>query len=124
MLPPITSLQNQRVKNAAKLRQGRARQKQGRMIVDGLREIACAMEAGVELSEVFACSAYCKTEFGEPVRYGTGAHYFDARLKKRVTTFQRSHQLLPDGVVGPRTFVHLNNKAGTAGIPRLDSTTD
>ena len=61
---------------------------------------------------------------GEPVRYGTGAHYFDARLKKRVTTFQRSHQLLPDGVVGPRTFVHLNNKAGTAGIPRLDSTTD
>jgi len=61
---------------------------------------------------------------GEPVGYGTGAPYFDARLKKRVTAFQRAHELLPDGIVGPRTFVHLNNKAGTEGIPRLDSTTD
>ena len=65
MLPPITSLQNQRVKNAAKLRQGRARKKQGRIIIDGLREIACAVQAGVEMSEVFACSAYCKTEFAK-----------------------------------------------------------
>jgi general secretion pathway protein A len=64
------------------------------------------------------------TSPGEPMPYGAGTRYFDARLKKRVTAFQRAHQLLPDGIIGPRTFVHLNNKAGTAGIPRLDSTTE
>lgn len=64
------------------------------------------------------------TAAGEPVQSGAGGRHYDARLKKRVTAFQRAHRLLPDGVVGPRTFIHLNNKAGTAGIPRLDSTTD
>jgi general secretion pathway protein A len=64
------------------------------------------------------------TPAGEPMQSGAGARYYDARLKQRVTAFQRARRLLPDGVVGPRTFIHLNNKAGTAGVPRLDSTTD
>ena len=61
MPSPITSLGNQRVKNAVKLRQGRARQKQGRIIIDGLREITRAIQAGVALSEAFVCSEFCQS---------------------------------------------------------------
>jgi len=57
----ITSLQNQRVKEAAKLRERRERRKQGRTLIDGAREIERAIEAGVELLEVFICESLCQT---------------------------------------------------------------
>ena len=53
MLPPITSLQNARVKQAVKLRDRRGRDDQGRIIIDGLREIERALAAGVKLVELF-----------------------------------------------------------------------
>lgn len=59
--PPITSLQNQRVKDAAKLRERRQREKQGRIVIDGLRELQRAIEAGVELREVFVCEPLCRS---------------------------------------------------------------
>lgn len=49
----ITSLQNPRVKQAGKLRQGRQRQKQGRLLIDGLRELNRALDAGVSIEEAF-----------------------------------------------------------------------
>jgi TrmH family RNA methyltransferase len=55
----ITSLQNQRVKDAAKLRDRRERRKQGRILIDGAREIRLAIDAHVELIEVFVCEALC-----------------------------------------------------------------
>jgi TrmH family RNA methyltransferase len=55
----ITSLQNQRVKDAAKLRERRERRKQGRILIDGAREIRLAIEGRVELSEVFVCESLC-----------------------------------------------------------------
>src|SRR6185369_9223001 len=51
----ITSAANPRVKLAAKLRGSRDRAAQGRIIVDGLREIARAVDAGVRVVEVFVC---------------------------------------------------------------------
>jgi TrmH family RNA methyltransferase len=55
----ITSLQNQRVKDAAKLRDRRERRKQGRMLIDGAREIRLAIEGRVELIEAFVCESLC-----------------------------------------------------------------
>lgn len=52
-LSRITSVQNPRVKGAAHLRDARHRRNQGRIIIDGLREIARAVAAGVPLIEVF-----------------------------------------------------------------------
>ncbi len=52
-LSRITSVQNPRVKGAAHLRDARHRRKQGRIIIDGLREITRAAAAGVPLIEVF-----------------------------------------------------------------------
>jgi RNA methyltransferase, TrmH family len=53
----ITSRQNARVKEAAKLRDARQRQKQGRFIIDGGRELLRAVDRGVEITEGFICES-------------------------------------------------------------------
>jgi TrmH family RNA methyltransferase len=53
MLPPITSLQNPRVKQAVRLRERSGRDDQRRIIIDGRREIERALAAGVKLTELF-----------------------------------------------------------------------
>ena len=55
----ITSRQNERVKQAAKLRDARQRTKQHRLIIDGVREIGRALDAGIQLTEVFICPPLC-----------------------------------------------------------------
>jgi TrmH family RNA methyltransferase len=59
MAARITSLQNARVKNAAALRRRRGRKKQGRIIIDGVREVSRAVDSGVELVELFVCPEAC-----------------------------------------------------------------
>ena len=53
----ITSLQNARVKDAIGARDGRQRRRQGLFLIDGGREISRAIDAGIELEEVFVCLA-------------------------------------------------------------------
>ena len=57
--PLITSVHNQRVKDAARLRERRQREKQGRTLIDGAREISRALQAGIELTEAFLCEGFC-----------------------------------------------------------------
>jgi TrmH family RNA methyltransferase len=57
----ITSTHNPRVKEAAQLRDARARRKQDRIIIDGARELLRAIEAGIELTEVFVCDELCQS---------------------------------------------------------------
>ena len=54
-MSPITSLRNPRVKNAVRLRDRRHREKQGRILIDGSRELLRAIDAGVKLLETFVC---------------------------------------------------------------------
>ena len=56
----ITSLQNPRVKDAVRLRNRRHREKQGRILIDGARELRRAIAAGVKLLEVFVCEPLCR----------------------------------------------------------------
>lgn len=56
----ITSLQNPRVKRAMRLRDRRHRDKQGRILIDGLRELERAVDAGVTLLEVFVYAPGCQ----------------------------------------------------------------
>lgn len=58
----ITSLQNPRVKNAVRLRDARHRQKQGRMLIDGARELLRAVDAGVEFEELFVFEPACRRD--------------------------------------------------------------
>jgi RNA methyltransferase, TrmH family len=57
----ITSTKNPRVKEAAKLRQRRGREQQGRFLIDGAREILRALAAGIELVDVFVCEPLCQS---------------------------------------------------------------
>lgn len=57
--PIITSTNNPRVKDAARLRERRQRERQGRVTVDGAREIVRAIGAGVRIVEVFVCPELC-----------------------------------------------------------------
>jgi TrmH family RNA methyltransferase len=51
----ITSRQNERVKAAAKLRSARQRAKQGRILIDGARQITRAVSAGIGIVEGYVC---------------------------------------------------------------------
>lgn len=58
-LPTITSLQNPRVKEAVKLRDRKGREQQGRILIEGVREIGRALEAGINITEAFRCEPLC-----------------------------------------------------------------
>jgi RNA methyltransferase, TrmH family len=56
----ITSTANPRVKAAVRLRDRRGRNDQGRIIIDGVREISLALAAGVEIVELFFFPELCQ----------------------------------------------------------------
>ena len=58
----ITSRQNPRVKAAALLRNRRERQRSGRFIIDGAREIIRALESGASPIEAFFCDELVQTD--------------------------------------------------------------
>ena len=55
----IRSLQNPRVKDAVRLRDRRLRRQSQRILIDGARELARAIDAGVPMIEVFVCEELC-----------------------------------------------------------------
>lgn len=61
MATQITSQQNPRIKEMIRLRDGRHRRKQGRILIDGVREIERAMRAGIVPAEVVYCRQLCDT---------------------------------------------------------------
>ncbi len=63
----ITSLQNPRVRAAARLRDRRQRQTQGRILIDGTREILRGLEGGLRLIEVFVCKDLCRDPLCGPL---------------------------------------------------------
>ena len=58
----ITSLKNPRVKDAVRLRDRRHREHQGRILIDGARELRRALGAGVRVVEIFVCGPLCQSE--------------------------------------------------------------
>ena len=94
----ITSLQNPRVKRTAKLRERRQRQKQGRFLIDGARELLRALEAGVELEEVFVCEGLLHGEAQEAWRQlnaaGVPAVQVTAAVFERLAFGERAEGLL------------------------------
>jgi TrmH family RNA methyltransferase len=58
----ITSTSNPRVKAAARLRERRGRDEQGRIIIDGVREIGRAFGAGVQVRELYFFEQLCQDD--------------------------------------------------------------
>ncbi len=59
---PITSLGNAQVKAAVRLRERRERDRAGLTLVDGARELLCALDAGVAVEEAFVCEELLRTD--------------------------------------------------------------
>lgn len=51
----IQSLQNEQVKNLVKLRERKHRDRQGRFLIEGLRELNHAFKAGIEIETIYFC---------------------------------------------------------------------
>jgi TrmH family RNA methyltransferase len=60
--PPIASPANPRVRAAATLRDRRARDRTGRILIDGARELLRALDAGVVVETIFVCQPLCRSE--------------------------------------------------------------
>jgi len=54
---PITSPANPRIKHLVRLRERRERDESGLFLIEGYRELRRALEAGVELTELYSCPA-------------------------------------------------------------------
>ncbi len=90
----ITSLTNERVKAAVRLRDRRERERTGLTIVDGAREILRALDAGVEVESAFL------TE--ELIRAPDATEVAD-RLRHRPTTIEASPAVLAKVAFGERS---------------------
>jgi len=92
----ITSTANPRVKAALALRKRRERDRTGRFLIEGRRELARALAAGVEVEEVLACPALLARAAGTPPE-AAGARVIEVAE----TVFARlSYRDNPDGVLG------------------------
>ena len=58
----ITSVHNPRVKAAARLRDRKGRDEQGRIIIDGVREIGLALAAASQVVELYFFPSLCEDE--------------------------------------------------------------
>jgi TrmH family RNA methyltransferase len=58
----ITSVHNPRVKQMIRLRDHRQRRKEQLILIDGTREMARAIQAGVAIHEIFVCPELCHGE--------------------------------------------------------------
>ncbi len=55
MKPPLTSAKNPRVREVIKLRERRPRERAGRFIIEGFREITRAVASGLPIETLFVC---------------------------------------------------------------------
>lgn len=106
MTHTITSLQNRRVKSAIKLRNRRGRVQQGRILIDGARELSQAVQANVELLELFVCSELCTSPLSRQlVSHISDAEvlYVDEPVFSKLAFGQRS-----EGIMGVATTPRRN----------------
>jgi TrmH family RNA methyltransferase len=99
-VPPrltIDSPQNPRVKALVKLRERRARERQGRFVVEGAREVKRALEAAVPLRELYICPSFLGPEGRELLsRVSPALEVLELSQAAFKKASQREH---PDGVL-------------------------
>lgn len=112
----IQSRQNEQVKNLVKLRERKHRDRQSRFLIEGLREIGHAIDAGYELTHLYYCqecfpSEAHRTFLEEQKRT---AEYPIARLSEDAFT-KASHREGPDGLIA--IAIQQNNVLSDFSLP-------
>lgn len=112
----ITSLQNPKIKEVVKLRERRQREKAGKFLIEGYRELLRAVEAGFAIESLFVCPN---------LFLGSNEPFLIERCGVQVyscteTVFQKiSYRDRPDGLlaVAPQKHRVLNELTTTEGAP-------
>lgn len=112
----IQSRQNEQVKNLVKLRERKHRDRQSRFLVEGLREIGHAIDAGYELTHLYYCSECfpgdAHATFIEEKK--KTAEYPIARLSEDAFS-KASHREGPDGLIA--IAIQQNNVLSDFSLP-------
>lgn len=96
----IDSPSNPRVRAALQLRQRRDREARGQTLVDGARESLRAIEAGVEVVEVFVCPAMIESEEGRRAVRLLESRPAEQRVELSTRAFERlAYGDRADGIV-------------------------
>lgn len=96
----IQSRQNEQVKNLVKLRERKHRDRQGRFLVEGLREISHAIAAGFEMTHLYFCPEFfpgnAHTKFMKEIGKSETLPFI--RMSEDAFT-KASHREGPDGLI-------------------------
>ena len=111
----ITSFSNPKIKDVARLRERRERTKSGLTVIEGIREVAAAIKAGVEITEVFICpSLYEGQAQGdvEKILEGSKAEVSEVSREvfEKICFGDRSEGILVLGRAKVKTFKDLKAK--------------
>lgn len=91
----ITSIQNPRIKQAVRLRDGRSRRRLGRMLIDGVREIHRAYRSDISIIEVY----WCATDDRRPEQ----AQILQALIDDHVSVFEVTEPVFEKLAFGQRS---------------------
>ena len=96
----LTSLRNPRVKDIVRLRNRRHREREGRFVIEGRRELACAAAAGFAVQTIFHCEDFYAHR-DEDRLVGRLAAAGAKREPTSRAVFERiSYRRTPDGLLG------------------------
>jgi len=123
----ITSAHNPRFRRAVKLRDRRHREKQGRFIIEGLRETRLAVRGGLRIEELFICPAWCDSADCRGVideTEATGAQVYSvaSELMARLCFGERAEGLLAVAKTPPRLLdgLHLPDRPLVAVLEGIE----
>jgi len=113
----ISSVHNPRIKDAARLKHKRERQSSGLTLIDGAREIAYALKAGIALTGVFRCPEFLNRPAAESVESQIKQHnipVFDVSrpVFAKLSFGQRREGLVAVGRTPSCRWETVNHKSG------------
>lgn len=118
----ISSLQNERIKNAVKLRDRRGRDRQKTIIIDGQREIGLALASGIGVETLFICEDLCDdqshTLIEQARSYGLELLFVTRPVMEKLAFGDRAEGLIALAETPKRTLTDFTDRL------QLPSTTD
>lgn len=100
----VDSPRNPLVKEAASLRQRRARERSGRILIEGAREVARAMSAGAGVRTLLLCPTLHPAGAAEALTHAAGAGGAEVVLLSEAAFQRLSLRQGPDGVAAVATW--------------------
>jgi TrmH family RNA methyltransferase len=114
MLKKIVSSSNPKIKRVLRLRDAGDRKKESRTLIEGEREILMALDAGIDVQELFVSEAYANKSVGEIIKKLEARHKeiyeAPAKVYQKIAYGQKKEGALAVAALRPGTFADLPRK--------------